>query len=132
MNDYEKVAREQRAPMRTHWWRTPLKGHTARELSRAIQKGIPDALRGMMWQVRSWSPHHHAPLSHHRQLMSTSRDPELEATYSQLLKTPSPHEKSIIRDLARTFPSHEYFRDVEGDGQANLFVSSSVSITGQT
>lgn len=54
--------------------------------------------------------------------MSSSRDPELEAIYSRLLKSPSPHEKSIIRDLARTFPSHEYFKDVEGDGQGNLFV----------
>lgn len=52
--------------------------------------------------------------------MSASKDPELEATYSQLLRLPSTHEKAIIRDLNRTFPSHEYFHDKAGVGQNNL------------
>jgi hypothetical protein len=76
----------------------------ARQLARAIQIGIPPALRGMMWQ-----------------LMSSSKDADLEMTYSQLLKQSSPHEKSIIRDLNRTFPHHKYFRDSRGLGQENLF-----------
>lgn len=75
----------------------------ARELSKAIQDGIPPALRGMMWQ-----------------LMSASKDPELEQIYSQLMRLPSPHEKAILRDLNRTFPSHEYFHDAAGVGQGNL------------
>ena len=57
--------------------------------------------------------------------MSSSRDPELEQAYSRLLRTPSSHEKSIMRDLARTFPSHDYFKESEGVGQSNLFVSTS-------
>ncbi|KAI5481236.1 Rab GTPase activator [Pseudohyphozyma bogoriensis] len=86
MNDYESVAASQ-----------------PKELSRAIQQGIPQALRGMTWQ-----------------LMAASKDIALEATYSSLLKQPSIHEKSIGRDLSRTFPKHEYF--VEGGaGQQNLF-----------
>jgi hypothetical protein len=72
-------------------------------LSKAIQNGIPAALRGMMWQ-----------------LMSASKDPELEQTYSQLLRLPSIHEKAIIRDLNRTFPTHEFFNDKAGIGQNNL------------
>ena len=32
---------------------------------------------------------------------SASKDPALEATYLRLLKEPSPHEKSIQRDLGR-------------------------------
>jgi hypothetical protein len=75
----------------------------AKELSKAIQNGIPPALRGMMWQ-----------------LMSASKDPELEAVYSRLMKQSSPHEKAIIRDLNRTFPTHEYFHDGAGIGQGNL------------
>ncbi|GAA6028944.1 hypothetical protein JCM8097_001518 [Rhodosporidiobolus ruineniae] len=87
MNDYEEVARMQ-----------------PRELSRAIQKGIPPALRGMTWQ-----------------LMAAAKDPNLEFVYSELLKQSSPHEKSIARDLSRTFPKHEYFAEAGGVGQENLF-----------
>ncbi|KAK4336235.1 Anion/proton exchange transporter GEF1 [Rhodotorula toruloides] len=87
MNDYEEVARTQ-----------------PRELSRAIQRGIPPALRGMVWQ-----------------LMAAAKDENLEFVYSELLKQSSPHEKSIARDLSRTFPKHEYFSDAQGVGQENLF-----------
>ncbi|GAA5876163.1 hypothetical protein JCM1840_007056 [Sporobolomyces johnsonii] len=87
MSDYEEVARTQ-----------------PRELSRAIQKGIPPALRGMTWQ-----------------LMAAAKDPTLESVYSSLLKQTSPHEKSIARDLSRTFPKHDYFADSGGVGQGNLF-----------
>jgi len=74
------------------------------DLARAIQKGIPATLRGMMWQH-----------------MAASKDPELEATYLRLLKETSTHEKSITRDLGRTFPHHDFFTDGQGIGQENLF-----------
>jgi len=74
------------------------------QLARAIEKGIPSNLRGMVWQ-----------------LMSASKDPELEATYLKLLKETSPHEKAITRDLGRTFPQHEFFTNGHGIGQENLF-----------
>ncbi|KJA19900.1 hypothetical protein HYPSUDRAFT_43775 [Hypholoma sublateritium FD-334 SS-4] len=74
------------------------------DLARAIQKGIPATLRGMMWQH-----------------MAASKDPELEATYLRLLKETSVHEKSITRDLGRTFPHHDFFTDGQGIGQENLF-----------
>ncbi|TBU26462.1 rab-GTPase-TBC domain-containing protein [Dichomitus squalens] len=73
-------------------------------LAKAIERGIPQTLRGMIWQ-----------------LMSASKDPELEATYLRLLKESSPHEKSIQRDLGRTFPHHAFFTDGHGIGQENLF-----------
>ncbi|KAF0374118.1 rab-GTPase-TBC domain-containing protein [Gigaspora margarita] len=87
VSDYETVARTK-----------------PRELSKMIQKGIPQSLRGMIWQ-----------------LMSKSKDSELETMYAQLLKETSPHEKMISRDLNRTFPKHEYFRDSDGIGQEGLF-----------
>ncbi|KAB5595096.1 GTPase-activating protein GYP5 [Ceratobasidium theobromae] len=74
------------------------------ELARAIENGIPASLRGMMWQ-----------------LMSASKDATLEKVYSDLLKKTTPHEKSILRDLGRTFPNHEFFNDGAGVGQENLF-----------
>lgn len=60
------------------------------------------------------------------QLMSASKDLALEQIYSDLLKQTSPHEKAIIRDLSRTFPNHEYFKEINdtpgaGTGQENLF-----------
>lgn len=75
-----------------------------KRLSEAVQKGIPSTLRGMMWQ-----------------LMSQSKDEEMELIYSHYLKQTSMHEKFIQRDLARTFPKHEYFLDKDGIGQENLF-----------
>lgn len=39
--------------------------------------------------------------------------------YRELLKETSPHEKVIQRDLARTFPTHTFFR--ERNGQEMLF-----------
>ncbi|PKC71930.1 hypothetical protein RhiirA1_390172 [Rhizophagus irregularis] len=87
ISDYETVARTQ-----------------PRQLSKMIQKGIPQALRGMIWQ-----------------LMSKSKDSELESTYAQLLKETSTHEKMIMRDLNRTFPKHEFFKDQDGLGQEGLF-----------
>ncbi|KAK7057167.1 ABC1-domain-containing protein [Favolaschia claudopus] len=74
------------------------------QLARAIAKGIPSTLRGMMWQ-----------------LMAASKDPELESTYLKLLKESSSHEKAITRDLGRTFPHHDFFTDGQGIGQENLF-----------
>ncbi|KAJ9118572.1 hypothetical protein QFC22_003792 [Naganishia vaughanmartiniae] len=73
-------------------------------LSRAIQEGVPAVVRGTIWQ-----------------LMSASKSITLEATYSALLKLPSPHEKAIQKDLSRTFPNHAYFKKGNGVGQENLF-----------
>ncbi|KAF9820252.1 hypothetical protein IEO21_01466 [Rhodonia placenta] len=74
------------------------------ELASAIGRGIPKTIRGMIWQ-----------------LMTASKDPELESTYLRLLKETSPHEKAITRDLGRTFPHHAFFTDGRGIGQENLF-----------
>ncbi|SJX63743.1 related to GYP5-GTPase-activating protein (GAP) [Sporisorium reilianum f. sp. reilianum] len=87
MSNYQHVARTQ-----------------PRQLSRAIQAGIPPALRGMMWQ-----------------LMSSSKNEEMEIIYAYYLKQVSTHEKAIRRDLNRTFPEQHYFQDGKGIGQENLF-----------
>ncbi|KAF8313102.1 RabGAP/TBC [Clavulina sp. PMI_390] len=85
--DYETVARDD-----------------SPRLAKAIEQGIPNALRGHIWQ-----------------LMSVSKDADLEQVYSDLLKESSPHEKAIMRDLGRTFPQHAFFTENKGIGQENLF-----------
>lgn len=84
VQDYEEVARTRPA-----------------ELSRAIQQGIPEVIRGSIWQ-----------------LMSSSKSPPLEETYKELLRRVSPHERAITKDLART-SSHPHF---QGTGRDSLFM----------
>ncbi|KAF9105040.1 GTPase-activating protein [Mortierella sp. GBA35] len=74
-----------------------------KQLTVMIQKGVPPSLRGLIWQ-----------------LVAQSKDAQLEATYAELLKETSSHEKQIQRDMSRTFPNHEYFQ-AEGLGQESLF-----------
>lgn len=64
-----------------------------RTLNKKLQQGIPSAIRGMMWQ-----------------LLTHSKDKELEIIYGHLITRNSAHEKLILRDLNRTFPKHEYFQ----------------------
>ncbi|KAF9546700.1 GTPase-activating protein [Mortierella hygrophila] len=74
-----------------------------KQLTVMIQKGVPQAIRGLTWQ-----------------LLAHSKDAQLEATYADLLKETSSHEKQIQRDMSRTFPNHEHFQ-AEGLGQESLF-----------
>lgn len=41
--------------------------------------------------------------------------------YPNLFKTKSPCEKVIRRDIARTYPEHEFFKEKDGMGQESLF-----------
>ncbi|KAJ0977620.1 hypothetical protein J5N97_013094 [Dioscorea zingiberensis] len=72
-----------------------------------IRKGIPDCLRGLVWQ-----------------LISGSRDLLLmnPGVYEQLvLYETSASELDIIRDISRTFPSHVFFQQRHGPGQRSLY-----------
>lgn len=41
--------------------------------------------------------------------------------YSELLKMTSPCEKLIRRDIARTYPEHDFFKEKDSLGQEVLF-----------
>ncbi|XP_050228010.1 uncharacterized protein LOC126677439 [Mercurialis annua] len=76
-------------------------------VQRRIRKGIPDCLRGLVWQ-----------------LISGSRDLLLmnPGVYQQLLiYETSASEGDIIRDISRTFPSHVFFQQIHGPGQRSLY-----------
>ncbi|KAJ1343042.1 hypothetical protein BSLG_002068 [Batrachochytrium salamandrivorans] len=79
-------------------------GNSPRQFTKRLHQGIPEPIRGMMWQ-----------------LMSNSKSEALEEEYLQLLTRNTRHEKVIQRDLARTFPTHPYFKQVNGPGQTSLF-----------
>ncbi|KAJ6444463.1 GTPase activating protein [Purpureocillium lavendulum] len=72
-------------------------------LSNKIRKGIPPPLRGVVWQS-----------------MSGARDRVLEEQYERFCGESSPYEPLIGKDLGRSFPGVDMFRDSEGDGQRML------------
>lgn len=72
-------------------------------LSKKIRAGIPPPLRGVVWQS-----------------MSGARDLVLEEEYDRLCGESSPYEGIIGKDLGRSFPGVEMFRDPDGDGQRML------------
>ncbi|KAG0649098.1 GAP and centrosome-associated [Hyphodiscus hymeniophilus] len=72
-------------------------------LSKKIRSGIPPPLRGVVWQS-----------------MSGARDRLLEDQFDRLCNESSPYEGIIGKDLGRSFPGVEMFRDPEGDGQRML------------
>ncbi|PAV65018.1 hypothetical protein WR25_08345 isoform B [Diploscapter pachys] len=67
--------------------------------------GVPDVLRGEIWQL----------------LAKVNSDAELHSTYHLLLDKECPSEQVILRDIHRTFPAHEYFRTSGGEGQEALY-----------
>ncbi|KAL8195381.1 hypothetical protein R6Q57_025784 [Mikania cordata] len=76
-------------------------------VKRCIRKGIPDSLRGLVWQ-----------------LISGSRDLLLmnPGVYDQIvIYETSASELDIIRDISRTFPSHVFYQQRHGPGQRSLY-----------
>ncbi|KAK3390216.1 rab-GTPase-TBC domain-containing protein [Podospora didyma] len=72
-------------------------------LSNKIRRGVPPPLRGVVWQS-----------------MAGARDNALEEAFDRLSGESSPYEGIIGKDLGRSFPGVEMFRDPEGDGQKML------------
>ncbi|KAF2844816.1 hypothetical protein T440DRAFT_461494 [Plenodomus tracheiphilus IPT5] len=68
-----------------------------------IRSGIPAPLRGVVWQSASGA-----------------RDKLIEDQYDTLSGESSPYENIINKDLGRSFPGVEMFKDPEGEGQKML------------
>uniref|UniRef100_A0A8C5QG02 Rab-GAP TBC domain-containing protein n=1 Tax=Leptobrachium leishanense TaxID=445787 RepID=A0A8C5QG02_9ANUR len=86
----------------THWeeW-TRRKEKLLKEL---IRKGIPHHFRAMVWQM-----------------LCNASDMPVKKQYADLLRMSSPCEKLIRRDIARTYPEHDFFRGQDSLGQEGLF-----------
>lgn len=71
--------------------------------SNKIRGGIPPPLRGVVWMS-----------------IAGARDRLLEDEYERLSGESSPYENLIGKDIGRSFPGVEMFRDPDGDGQKML------------
>ncbi|XP_043195541.1 ecotropic viral integration site 5 ortholog-like isoform X1 [Amphibalanus amphitrite] len=69
-----------------------------------VRKGIPHHFRGIVWQLLCGA--HNSPV---------------KAKYAEFIKATSACEKSIRRDIARTYPEHDFFKEKNGMGQESLF-----------
>ena len=72
-------------------------------LSKKVRSGIPPPLRGVVWVS-----------------MTGARDPLLEEQYYRLSGEPSPYENIIGKDIGRSFPGVDMFREPGGEGQRML------------
>lgn len=68
-----------------------------------IRQGIPPPLRGVVWQS-----------------IAGARDPALEEEFDKLCCESSPYEQLIHKDIGRSFPGVDMFRDPNGEGQQML------------
>ena len=78
-----------------------------------IKNGVPEALRGEVWQ---------------RITGASLQQEEIIDAYRVLITKESPDEKVILRDIHRTFPAHEFFKEAGGVGQESLYRISKVKI----
>jgi hypothetical protein len=76
------------------------------KLKERTRKGIPDSLRGLIWQI-------YADVDKYR------NDESLSNVYSALVceeESDLETESVILRDIDRTFPKHSFFKDKYGLG----------------
>lgn len=71
--------------------------------SHKIRKGVPPPLRSVVWVS-----------------MAGARDVELGDRFDKLCEEPSPFDGIIAKDVGRSFPAVEMFRDSQGPGQRML------------
>uniref|UniRef100_H2MFD1 Ecotropic viral integration site 5 n=1 Tax=Oryzias latipes TaxID=8090 RepID=H2MFD1_ORYLA len=75
-----------------------------KQLKDLVRRGIPHHFRAIVWQ-----------------LLCSAQNMPIKDQYSDLLKMTSPCEKLIRRDIARTYPEHEFFKEKDSLGQEVLF-----------
>ncbi|KAJ3387688.1 hypothetical protein HDU92_001817, partial [Lobulomyces angularis] len=69
-----------------------------------VRAGIPTELRPKIWMI-----------------MCDAQPERMKLLYPNLVKEDSPFDRIIKRDLPRTFPKIEMFKDVNGEGQKQLY-----------
>lgn len=75
-----------------------------KQLKSLVRRGIPEALRGEVWL----------------RLTDCSTDSEVMDAYRVLITKECSADSVILRDIHRTFPAHDFFKDSGGLGQESL------------
>lgn len=71
--------------------------------SHKIKSGVPPPLRSVVWVS-----------------MARARDNDLADEFERLCEQPSPYDGIIAKDVGRSFPAVDMFRDAHGEGQRML------------
>ncbi|XP_023290165.1 ecotropic viral integration site 5 ortholog, partial [Orussus abietinus] len=69
-----------------------------------VRQGIPHHFRGIVWQ-----------------LLCGAHDSPVKKQFAEYIKATSACERIIRRDIARTYPEHDFFKEKDGLGQESLF-----------
>lgn len=80
-------------------WRKSTWNEKPRGLQALVRKGIPEALRGEVWQLLAGC---------------NENEKSMNESYRLLLSKDSSSESVILRDINRTFPGHQFFQDENG------------------
>lgn len=83
-------------------WETALKRKNP-SVKELVRKGIPHHFRAIVWQLLC---------------NATETD---KKQYAEYIKATSACERVIRRDIARTYPEHDFFKEKDGLGQEALF-----------
>ncbi|CAF0799546.1 unnamed protein product [Brachionus calyciflorus] len=93
-------------------WRKSTWNERPKGLQALVRRGIPEALRGEVWQLLAGC---------------NENEKSMNESYRLLLSKDSPSESVILRDINRTFPGHQFFQDENGQ-QALYKISKAYSI----
>ncbi|XP_066994263.2 rab GTPase-activating protein 1-like isoform X2 [Anabrus simplex] len=100
--DCSEVELESWADVLARWTSTKQR---PRQLNALVRGGIPEALRGEVWQ----------------RLAGCENDTAMMGSYRILITKDSSCENVIQRDINRTFPAHDFFKEAGGLGQDSLY-----------
>ncbi|XP_049541657.1 rab GTPase-activating protein 1-like [Anopheles darlingi] len=88
-----------------HEWYQDVPEKRPKALTALVRSGIPEALRGSVWQ----------------RLACVENRKEMFDSYRVLITKETSCETVIQRDINRTFPAHKFFKENGGTGQENLY-----------